>query len=100
MYFMASRRLQGADVELRHAHQGGQDALRPAGVGQELRQDGGDDLPRQAEAVLEPAALLGRGVAAGPELLPVAVDLVLRGARDLERDGLVELEDRPAVEGG
>src|SRR6185312_6695147 len=52
----------------------------------------GRDLPRETEAVLEPAALLRLLVAARAELRQVAVDLVLRLAHDLERDRFVELE--------
>ena len=39
-------------------------------------------------------------IAAGGELLPVVVHFFLRLAIDLKRDGLVELEDRAAVERG
>ena len=55
------------------------------------------DLPGDAEAVLEPAA--GAVLTAAlDERLPVAVDLGLVGAVDLEGDGLGEGELRAAVE--
>ena len=61
-------------------------------------QPGGDDLPRQAVPVLQPAALAL--FAAVGELVPVVVDLVLVGAVDQERDRLVEGELRATVDGG
>src|SRR6516162_7305658 len=84
------RGLEGSDVELRHPHQGGQDALRSTAVraGKEQRQDGGDDLPRQPVAVLEPPAPPRR--AARRQLLPQLVQLLLRPAIDRQRDRLVE----------
>src|SRR6476661_8054605 len=46
------------DVELLHAEDGLHRALRPLGVGiaDHVVHERGDDLPRQAELVLEPAA--------------------------------------------
>src|SRR6185369_1142393 len=68
-------------------------------AGEQLRQHARYHLPRHAEPVLEPAALLGLLVAAGGELVPVIVHLFLGVAHHLERNGFAELEDRPAVEG-
>src|SRR3546814_969083 len=57
----------------------------------------GEDLPRHAEPVLEPAAgLLLTAVHKG---VPVAIYLGLVLAEDLERDRLVRRELRPAVQG-
>src|SRR5262249_9576482 len=92
------RALQLVDVELAHLHHRGHHALRLllVRVGQELGQAARDDLPGEAEAVLQPAA---RAVlAALAELLPVVVDLVLAVEVDRERDGLVELEVGAAVQ--
>ena len=52
------------------------------GIADQLPQHAGHDLPGDAELVLEPAALLGLRVAAGAELVPVVVDLLLRLAND------------------
>ena len=52
-------------------------------VAQQLAQDRRDDLPRHPEPVDEPAAL--NLLAAGGQLLPVAVDLLLRLAADEQR---------------
>jgi len=65
------------------------------GEGEVLFHEVRHHLPRQAEPVFEPAALLSGGVAALGELVPVAVGFRLVLAEDLERDGLVELENRP-----
>jgi hypothetical protein len=51
---------------------------------QEFRQYSGNHLPGKAELVLEPAALLRFGIAAGTQLLPVVVDLILSLAIDYE----------------
>ena len=58
----------------------------------------GHDLPGEAVAVLQPAALAL--LAALGQRVPVVVDLVLVGAVDQQRDGLVEREHRTAVDGG
>src|SRR5437773_6807282 len=91
--------LQALDVELLHLHHRLHDALRYCGIGiaEELRQRGRNDLPRQAELVLEPAAHLL--LSAGGELLPLLVDLFLGLAIHDERYGLRDLEPRPAVQG-
>jgi hypothetical protein len=69
-------------------------------VTEHLGQPGGHHLPGDAVFVLEPAALLGRGLPARRELLLVIVHFCLRLAMDLERSGLLEREHRAAVEGG
>src|SRR5216684_421295 len=91
--------LEAFDVDLLHLHHRLHDALRDCGIGiaQELRQSGRNDLPRQAELVLEPAAHLL--LSAGGELLPQLVDLFLGLAIRDERYRLRELELRPAVQG-
>ncbi len=66
------------------------------GIADELDQPIGDDLPRQSPAVLEPAARLLLA-AVGGERRPVAVDLVLIGARHVQRDRLGEGELRPGI---
>src|SRR6185436_3093705 len=54
--------------------------------------------PGQAVLVLEPAADMRLGIAAGAQLVPVVVELLLVFDIDLQRHRLVELEDRSAVE--
>ena len=66
---------------------------------EQFRQDRRDDLPRDAVPVLQPAAR-PRFAAALGEPGPVLVDLLLRSAVHLERDGLGELVFRPAVQRG
>jgi len=56
----------------------------------------GDDLPGEAEFVLQPAAL--NLFAALGELAPIVVHLLLALAVDLERDRLGELEVGTAVQ--
>ncbi|KAG7133667.1 hypothetical protein HYQ46_009271 [Verticillium longisporum] len=58
----------------------------------------GHDLPRQPIPVCYPPALLPLDIAAVAELRPVKIDFLLVIAVDHERDGLVEVEVRPAVE--
>src|SRR5713226_5095792 len=91
--------LEAFDVDLLHLHHRLHDALRDCGIGiaQELRQSGRNDLPRQAELVLDPAAHLL--LSAGGELLPQLVELFLGLAIHDERYGLREPELRPAVQG-
>ena len=62
-----------------------------------LRELPWDDLPRDAVAILQPAAdaVLAATLDEG---IPEAIDLALVGAVDAERDGLGEGEVRPAVE--
>lgn len=56
------------------------------------------DLPRHAEAVAQPAALLRALVAAFGQARPVTIDLVLVSAVDDERHGRRDLEHRAAVQ--
>src|SRR5262245_36402598 len=94
------RPLQRRTVELRHLEHRAHHAARPRGVfvREEILDLGGHHLPRDAELVLEPAALAL--LSAGGELLPEVIDLVLIGAVDLQRDRLGELKERTAVECG
>src|SRR5215208_6815187 len=92
------RPLERSDVDLLHLEHRGHHTLRllAVGVAEQLGQALRDDLPREAEPVLEPAA---RALfAALRQLAPVRVDLFLALAADLERDRLVEREVRAAVE--
>ncbi|MCH8857918.1 MAG: hypothetical protein IIA03_17220, partial [Proteobacteria bacterium] len=94
------RALKSGDVQLLHAQQGLHHTLGGGHVGAShpARHLGRNDLPRQAMAVLEPAALTRRRVAALGQGAPVVVYLVLRIATDHQRDGLVEAEHGAAVE--
>src|SRR5437773_7155406 len=56
-------------------------------------------LPGKTVFIREPAALDFLAAAAGYELLPVIIDLLLPLAVDHERDRCGELELRPAVQG-
>ena len=92
------RRLDRGDVDLPHLEHR---RHRPLGlllvrVREQLDQPRGNDLPREAEAILQPAARAF--LAALRERRPVAVDLLLVGAVDLERDRLVERELGAAVQ--
>src|SRR3569832_2672424 len=91
---------QGGNVDLLRLHNRPHDALRFRGVliAQHLAKDRRRDLPRQPVIVFQPAALLRLLVADYRESVPVIVDLLLRLAMHLERDGLVELEYRTAVQ--
>src|SRR5688572_5279452 len=93
--------LNGRDVQLLLLHHLGKCALRfrRLVVADELRDGVGHDLPGQAVLVLQPAADLRGGIAASAQLLPVVVDFFLVLAAHLQRDRLVELEDRAAVQG-
>jgi hypothetical protein len=81
--------LEGGNVELLHLHEGRRDALTGAVVApsHDLFKDGGNDLPGDAEAILQPAAL-ARLAAASDQAVPVVVDFCLGIAMDLEGDGL------------
>jgi two-component system response regulator (stage 0 sporulation protein F) len=91
--------LQRSDVDLDHRHHRLEGPLRPArvGVGQQLGEPSRHDLPREAELVLEPAAL-DRLTAVGGERVPQAVDLRLILAVYGEGDRFGEMEFRAAVE--
>jgi hypothetical protein len=95
------RSSQSLDADLLHLEHRGHDApgLFRVSVVQHLDEGGGHDLPRDAESVLEPATL--HGLAAGGQLLPEVIDLVLglaahdegdRLASSVEREVLVTLE--------
>lgn len=94
--------LKSGDVELLHLQHGLHGALVTGGgvVLEELGHEAGDDLPGEAEFVLQPAALLARRVAAFVEAVPVEIEFVLGVALDLEGHGFGELEDGAAVQGG
>jgi hypothetical protein len=96
------RVLQRCDVDLLHLQHRVHDAagLGAIGIGEEAWKSGGDDLPGHSEFVFEPRALLRVGIAAFRELVPVVIDLGLRLAADLKRDGCGEFELRSAVQRG
>src|SRR5260370_41730679 len=88
------RLLQGGDVELAHLQQRFHHLCRAPRfrVAHHLAQRGGDDLPRDAEPILEPAAR--SFLATGAEPRPDLIELILRlpgrdvGARLREPKGL------------
>src|SRR6266566_3980265 len=93
------RPLEGGEVELAHLQQGLHDFCRVSGfrVAHHLPQYRGDNLPRHAEAILEPAT---RSVlSAFRQPCPQCIDLVLGLAGRDEREGLRERERRSAIEG-
>src|SRR5712691_3385247 len=87
------------DIDFRHLQQGFHDFRRVSGfwIAHHLPQDGGDDLPRYPELVLEPPA--GLLLPAFGEPLPQPVDLFLRVAAHEEGSPLREREVRAAVHG-
>src|SRR6266540_1329906 len=90
--------LQRRDVEFLHLehdfhHAPGLGSVR---IGKEPVQHRRHDLPREAEAVLHPAALFG--LRDGRQGFPVPIHLRLVLARDRERDGFVELEVRSPIQ--
>src|SRR5438876_1565899 len=87
------------DVELLHLEHRLHGGFRVAGLGvaQHLAEHLRNDLPRNAESVLQPAA--GSFLAAAfRELGPVPIDLLLRLAGDHEEHAFGEREGRAAVE--
>src|SRR5688500_13267026 len=68
-------------------------------MGEQFGKNLGHHLPGKTELVLEPAALLRVWIAAFRQSLPVVIHFLLRRALDLEGDGFIKLEHRPAVEG-
>jgi len=69
-------------------------------VVQEFDQLHGHDLPGHAVAVFQPATLPGFLVAARGKMVPAVIHFLSRVAVDDERNRLVELEDRAAVQRG
>ena len=65
-------------------------------VADELHESPRDNLPGEAERILDPAAR-GRGRAGGDELVPVLIDLALALAVDIEREAFGEREVRASV---
>src|ERR1044071_5385327 len=90
--------LQALYVQLLHLKQRLHHLVRSLPVLEQLPENFRHDLPRDAEFIFQPAALLGAAVAAFGEFLPIIVHFLLRRTTHLKRDRLVELEDRPAVE--
>src|SRR2546428_11608917 len=90
--------LQLVDLHLVHLQHGFHHAIRLLRVLvlQELAQDGGHDLPGEAELVLEPAAPVG--LSALGKLAPEVVDLLLRLAVHHERDREGEFKLGAAVQ--
>ena len=88
------------DIDALHPHHGVEGALGAGGIGaaDQAHELARDDLPREAIAILDPAALLG--LRHGGERVAQAIDLGLRFDRDLERNRLIEFEERPAIEAG
>jgi hypothetical protein len=70
---------------------------RGAPFGHRVRQHAWGDLPADAPSVLAPAALTFLPAMAD-DRVPVSVGLCLVVGRDLEGEGLVVLELRPAIE--
>jgi hypothetical protein len=82
------------DVDLYHLQHG----LHCSGMLDEIGQPRGHDLPRQSELVLEPAAL--NLAAAGGELRPVFVNVLLRVAPHDKRNRFGKFVIGATVEGG
>jgi hypothetical protein len=87
------------EVDLLHLQQRRHGPLGPRAVrvADQALHHGGHDLPRHAESVLEPAALLRLGVAAFAQRVPEVVHLPLVPAGDPVRDGLGEPELGPPL---
>src|SRR6185436_12053339 len=90
--------LELRDIELRHLKHRVHDppCFGWILVAQKLAEDTRHDLPRHSELVRQPAA--PTLLAAGGQLLPVAVDLLLSLTVDQQREALRELERWAAVE--
>src|SRR5690606_5128620 len=90
------------DVKFLHRVDRQHDALAAGRLpgAEQIAQHRGYNLPRQAELVLQPAALPRAGVAPLAEPLPVVVHFLLRFAVNLKGNGFAELEGRAAVESG
>lgn len=87
--------LEGRHVELHHRHHGFHHGLDLPGVtvADQLHESPWDDLPRDPERILDPAAL-GRRGAGLDELVPILVDFLLVLAVDIEREAFGEGEVR------
>ena len=92
------RPFESRDVDTLHLHHRLEGALGAAriGIAEKGRKFARHDLPGQTIAILDPAALLS--LWNRRERIGQALDLGLRLDRNLKRDGLVELEVRPAIE--
>src|ERR1700722_18896708 len=90
--------LERGDVDPLHPHHRVESALGSGGIGaaDEPRKLPRHNLPGEAIAILDPAALLG--LRHGRQRVAQAVDLGLRLNWNLERHRLIELKERPAVE--
>src|SRR5690349_8322900 len=92
-------RFDGSDVDLPHLHHRFESPLggRAIGIGERVDEGAWRDLPRQAPFVLAPAA--GAFLAAvADDGVPQTVRFGLVVRRDLERESLVVLELRAAVQ--
>jgi hypothetical protein len=87
--------LKGRYVELHHRHHGVHHGLHPPGipVTDQLGESPRDNLPREAERILDPAAR-GRHRPGPDELVPILVDFGLVLAVDIERHAFGEREVR------
>src|SRR5437899_6671871 len=95
---VASRHLDGGDVDLLHRHHRLEGALGLSATGrQRLGQRARGNLPGEAPAVLAPTARAFLAAVAD-DRIPVAVRLCLIVRCDLEGKGLAVLECRAAVE--
>src|SRR6202171_3652500 len=95
------RLIEGGNVQLLHLEHcfHGFRGVAVCRVAQHLAQSTGNDLPRQAEPILQPAAGAFLS-AAGRQRCPQPVDLFLRLAGHYQRDPLGERESRPTVKRG
>src|SRR5512142_612974 len=90
--------LEGRYVELHHRHHGVHHGLHFLGVlvADQLHESPWDDLPRDAERILDPAAR-GRLRAGLDELVPILVDFRLVLAVNIEGEAFGEGEVRAPV---
>ena len=97
-YLISARRsFECRDIELDHFQHRIANAfgLGLVGIGVEFEHPLRRNLPGHAIFVLEPATLFGR--TAFEQRLPIMVNLVLRIARDYQRDGMIEGSIGPAL---
>ena len=96
----APRRLDRRDIDFCHVHHCAESASRFFTVnGQRLGQHAWRDLPGDAPPILAPAAC-ALFTAIADDRVPVAVSITLIFRGDLERERLVVLEHRAAIETG